>query len=256
MISFMRMTSHDIARSIDASALKLDTTHSDLLALVDACKKYDFGCAFIWQSYSEEMGRLLKGTSTEFGTSLAFPSGQETTENKVYQADYFVKLGADQVDMVMNVGWLKSGFYDKVAADISAVRKATKNTSLKVIIEAMLLSDEEIVKACEIVRECGADYVKSGTGFSAAPTTLHHIALMKQTVGDACKVKAAGGVRDVDTILKMRALGCDRFGIGLASAIKIMEEANRHPEGFELPELDRGAIAGQSEARATTADTY
>jgi deoxyribose-phosphate aldolase len=233
----MKMTPHDIARSIDISALKLDTTHGDLITLVESCKKHDFGCAFIWQAYSEEMARLLKGTNTEFGTSLAFPSGQETTENKVFQAKYFMSLKADQVDMVMNVGWLKSGFYDKVAADISAVREATKGTSLKVIIEAMLLTDDEIVKACEIVRDCGADYVKSGTGFSAAPTTPRHIALMKKTVGDACMVKAAGGVRDVGTILKMRALGCDRFGIGLSSALKIMEEANKSPEGFELPAI-------------------
>ncbi len=239
----MKMTAHDIARAIDASALKFETSHDDLMKLVQACKQYDFGCAFIWQAYSEELRDLLKGTSTEFGTSLAFPSGQETTENKVFQAKYFVSLGAHQIDMVMNVGWLKSGFYDRVAADISAVREACAGTSLKVIIEAMLLTDEEIVKASEIVRDCGADYVKSGTGFSAAPTTLHHIALMKKTVGDRCKIKAAGGVRSVETILKMRALGCDRFGIGLASAVSIMQEAAKCPEGFELPEMNLDAEA-------------
>ncbi len=119
-----------------------------------------------------------------------------------------------------------------------------------------MLTDEEIVKASEIVRDCGADYVKSGTGFSASPTTLHHIALMKKTVGDACKVKAAGGVRDVDTIVKMRALGCDRFGIGLASAIKIMEEANRHPEGYEIPTLDIDEYAAPQAKAASGPDTY
>ncbi|MDR1530893.1 MAG: deoxyribose-phosphate aldolase [Clostridiales bacterium] len=234
----MIMTPHDIARSIDASALKIDTTHDDLLSLVAACKQYDFGCAFIWQSYSEELRDLLKGTETEFGTSLGFPSGQETTENKVFQAKYFVSLGAGQIDMVMNVGWLKSGFYEKVAEDIRAVREACRGFSLKVIIEAMLLDDAQIIKACEIARDCGADYVKSGTGFSSAPTTTRHIALMKRTVGGACKIKAAGGIRGLDTLLKMRALGCDRFGIGLASAVNIMREAEKHPEGFALPDVD------------------
>ncbi len=108
----MKMTPHDIARAIDVSALKLDTGYEDLQALTDACKKYDFGCAFIWQAYSEDMARMLKGTDTQFGTSLAFPSGQETTGNKVFQAQYFTSIGADQIDMVMNVGWPpgKKGF--------------------------------------------------------------------------------------------------------------------------------------------------
>ncbi len=239
----MKLTAHDIARTIDASALKIDTTHGDFLDLVAACRKYDFGCAFIWQSYSEDLAKALKGSSTEFGTSLAFPSGQEVTANKVWQAKYFMDLGADQIDMVMNVGFLKSGFHDRVRDDILAVREATRGFSLKVIIEAMLLSDEQIVEASEIVRDCGCDYVKSGTGFSSSPTTLHHVALMKKTVGDRCKVKAAGGVRDVDTLVAMYALGVDRFGIGLSSAIKIMQQAEAVPGGIEVPDLDRNAYA-------------
>jgi deoxyribose-phosphate aldolase len=139
--------------------------------------------------------------------------------------------------MVMNVGWLKSKRYDQVKADIAAVREATKYTSLKVIIEAMLLTDEEIVKACEIVADCGANYVKSGTGFSAEPTTLHHVALMKKTVGDRCKVKAAGGVRSLDTLTQMYALGVTRFGIGYKSAIAIAEEAKLCNDKIAIPDL-------------------
>jgi deoxyribose-phosphate aldolase len=136
------------------------------------------------------------------------------------------------------VGYLKSGFYERVHDDIMAVRKTARGFSLKVIIEAMLLTDEQIVKASEIVRDCGCDYVKSGTGFQAAPTTLHHVALMKKTVGDHCKVKAAGGVRDLDTLVKMYALGVERFGIGMASAIKIVEQAEKFPSGVDVPVLD------------------
>jgi deoxyribose-phosphate aldolase len=234
----MKLTTHDIARSMDISALKIDTNYQDLLDMVSACKKYDIGCAFIWAGFSADMGKMLKGTNTEFGTSLSFPSGQEITEAKVEQAKYFMSLGADQIDMVMNVGFLKSGFYDRCYDDVMAVRKATKGFSMKVIIEAMLLSDEQIIKACEIVRDCGSDYVKSGTGFQSAPTTLHHVALMKKTVGDRCKVKAAGGVRDLDTLVKMYALGVNRFGIGQASCIKILQQADAYPDGIEVPVLD------------------
>lgn len=234
----MKLTQHDIARTLDISALKIDTSYQDLVDMVEACKKFDIGCAFIWAGFSADLGKMLKGTNTEFGTSLSFPSGQEITEAKVEQARYFMSLGADQIDMVMNVGFLKSGFYDRVHDDVMAVRRATKGFSLKVIIEAMLLSDEQIVKACEIVRDCGCDYVKSGTGFQSAPTTLHHVALMKKTVGSRCRVKAAGGVRDVDTLVKMYALGVSRFGIGMASALKILEQAAQYPGGIEVPVLD------------------
>lgn len=233
----MKITYAQFAKMIDASSLKLDTSYDDYHALVAACKKYSFGCVFIWPAYYAEMREALKGTVTEFGTSLSFPSGQETTETKVQQARLFTSLGAQQVDMVLNVGWLKSKKYDMVKADIAAVREATKYTSLKVIIESMLLTDDEIVKACEIVADCGANYVKSGTGFSAEPTTLHHIAVMKNTVGNRCKIKAAGGVRSLDILTKMYSLGVTQFGIGYKNAIAIAEEAMLLKDGIEIPEL-------------------
>lgn len=219
------LTAADIAYLIDASTLKLDTSYEDVTRLIEACKKYRFGCAFAWPAYYELLREGLKGTQTAFGASLSFPSGQETTFIKVAQAHYFESLGAAEVDMVMNVGWLKSGRYNEVLEDIKAVRYACKNSSLKVIIEAMLLTDEEITAACRIVMDAGADYVKSGTGFSASPTTIHHVEVMKKAIGDTIKLKVAGGVRDLQTLIQMYKKGADRFGIGLASAISIMEEA-------------------------------
>ena len=219
------LTAADIAYLIDASTLKLDTSYEDVTRLIEACKKYRFGCAFAWPAYYELLREGLKGTQTAFGASLSFPSRQETTFIKVAQAHYFESLGAAEVDMVMNVGWLKSGRYNEVLEDIKAVRYACKNSSLKVIIEAMLLTDEEITAACRIVMDAGADYVKSGTGFSASPTTIHHVEVMKKAIGDTIKLKVAGGVRDLQTLMQMYKKGADRFGIGLASAISIMEEA-------------------------------
>jgi deoxyribose-phosphate aldolase len=236
-IHIVKITYAQIAKMMDPSSLKLDTSYDDFNALVAACKKYSFGCVFIWPAYYAEMVEAVKGTVTEFGTSLSFPSGQESTETKVNQARYFTSLGAEQVDMVMNVGWLKSGRYEQVRADIAAVREATKYTSLKVIIEAMLLNDDEITKACQIVADCGANYVKSGSGFSADPTTLHHIAVMNKAVNGRCKIKAAGGVRSLDTLVKMHALGVTRFGIGYKNAIAIAEEAMAMKDGIEIPDL-------------------
>ena len=233
----MKLTAHDIARKIDASVLKFDTSLDLVDQMLDACKKYDIGCCFAMPCFSEYLSKKLKGTNTELGTSLSFPSGQGTTEFKVHEAEYFMSLGADQVDMVMNVGWLKQGWYDKVAEDIKAVRKATEGTSMKVIIEAMLLTDEEITTASKIVMDCGANFVKSGTGFSPDPTTVHHVEVMKAAVGDGCRIKVAGGIRDLKTLLLMNDAGAERFGIGLAASIKIIEDAMKYPDGVEASML-------------------
>ncbi|MDR1755027.1 MAG: deoxyribose-phosphate aldolase [Eubacterium sp.] len=234
------LTIKDIAYMMDPSILKLDTSYEDLDDLIAACKKYDFGCAFAWPGYYEEMShRLREETKTAFGTSLGFPSGQEATKTKVQQAEFFMTMDPAEVDMVMNVGWLISKRYKQVEDDISAVRKATIGSSLKVIIEAMLLNDDQITEACKIVMSAGADYVKTGTGFSSAPTTAHHVEHIRKTVGPDYKVKVAGGVRSLDTLLRMYKLGADRFGIGLPSALKIIEEAKRLPNGqISMLEID------------------
>lgn len=218
------LTMKDVAYMMDPSVLKLDTTLEDVEEMVELCKKYDCGTCFCWPCYYPQLVEMLKGTNTAFGTSLAFPSGQEATVTKVQIAEYFMTMNPVENDMVINVGWLKSGRYDLVLEDIKAVRKATEGTSLKVIIEAMILTDDEIRKACELCLEGGADYVKTGTGFSAEPTTLHHVKVMKDAVGDRAKIKVAGGVRSLDILLKMYKLGACRFGIGCASAEKILEE--------------------------------
>ena len=130
-----------------------------------------------------------------------------------------------EVDMVMNVGWMRSKRFKETADDILAVRKVIGDTSLKVIIEAMQLTDEEIVNACKVCLDAGVDYVKSGSGFSQTPTTLHHVELIKETIGDQAKIKVAGGVRDLKTLLQMYKRGARRYGIGFRNAVKIMETA-------------------------------
>ena len=220
------LTSKDIAYMMDPSVLKLDTTPEDVDHMVEIAKKYGCGTRFCWPCYYPQLSAALKGTGVAFGTSLAFPSGQEATKTKVSLAKAWAQFDPQEHDMVMNVGYLKSGRYDECLADIKAVREVTEGISLKVIIEAMLLTDDEIKKACEIVVASGADYVKSGTGFSVGnPTTLHHVKMMKDAVGDSIKIKVAGGVRSLDTLLKMYKLGACRFGIGCASAEEILADA-------------------------------
>lgn len=222
------LTKDDIAYMMDPSVLKLDTTIDDVKHMVEVCKKYGCGTCFCWPCYYPELVELLEDAEvTKFGTSLAFPSGQESTKTKVYLAKDWAPLEPATNDMQMNVGWLKAGLYDLVLNDIKAVREATPGVPLKVIIEAMLLTDEEIAKAAELCVEAGADYVKTGSGFSVGkPTTVHHVKVIKDTIGDRAYIKVAGGVRDLNTLLKMYKVGATRFGIGCAAAEKILAEVD------------------------------
>jgi deoxyribose-phosphate aldolase len=232
-----KLSQRDVAQLIDISALKIDTSYEDVQRLIADCKKYDIGAAFVWPCFSHVLGKEVKGTATAFGTSLSFPSGQEPTLIKVKQAEYFVSLQADEIDMVMNVGYLKSGWFKEALEDIKAVRKACEGTSLKVIIEAMLLSDKQIEDACKIVLDSGANYVKSGTGFQTVPTTLHHVEVMKKSVGNQIKIKVAGGVRDLATLITMYDMGVARFGIGMQATENIIEEAGKYPGGVEVKRM-------------------
>lgn len=221
------LTKEDIAFMMDPSVLKLDTTIHDVEHMVEVCKKYGCGTCFCWPCYYPRLVELLEDAEvTKFGTSLGFPTGQETTETKVFLADQFMALEPATNDMQMNVGWLKAGLDDLVYEDIKAVREATPGVPLKVIMEVMLLTDDEIRRACELAIKAGADYVKTGSGFSANPTTIHHVKVITDTIGDRVKLKVAGGVRDLTTLLKMYKLGACRFGIGCASAEKILAEVD------------------------------
>jgi len=224
----------DLAFVMDPSALAINASYEDMYEMVEYCKQYDFGCSFTWPAYYPEFSAALKGTNTAFGASLAFPSGQEPTFIKQKQAEWFMTMDAVEVDMVMNVGWLRSKRFKEAADDIRAVRDVIGSVSLKVIIEAMQLTDEEIVNACNVCLDAGADYVKSGSGFSHDPTTLHHVELIKETIGDRAKIKVAGGVRDLKTLLQMYKRGARRYGIGFRNAVRIMETAMRQ----EVQEFD------------------
>ncbi len=218
------MTKHEIARLIDISAVRADSTLKEINEVVEAAKQHDFICVFAMPSMVDKISEpISQMPSVLCGGVVGFPSGAETTPCKVFQATELKAKGCDEIDMVINIGKLKSGLIDEVCEDILKVKEVVSPLPLKVIIEVALLSDEEIVTASKIVMECGATFVKTGTGWAGA-TSLHHVKLIKQTVGDNILVKVAGGVRNLETLLEMRALGVSRFGIGYNSALEIMKQ--------------------------------
>lgn len=209
---------------IDVSALQTFNTEADIQMLMDTARKFHFLCVFALPCHSALLVEVLKDEDILVGAPIGFPSGGDMTKTKVFQAKTLYDIGCDEFDMVLNVGWLKSKQYGKVEYDIKAVFSAINGRPLKVIVEAMYLTNEELIEACKIVMHSGAEYVKTGTGWAPQPTEFRHIELMAKTVDGKIKLKAAGGIRDVDSICKMHEMGVSRFGVGVKSGIEIMKE--------------------------------
>lgn len=220
------MNSNQIARMIDISAVRTDATIEEIDCIIELVKKYQFICAFAMPCFTKYLVDALKETPNSLvGGVVGFPSGADTTFIKVATVKDMMSLGVDELDMVINVGALRSGNYKMVEEDIRAVVEAAQGIPVKSILEVGYLTDYELAKGAEIAVKAGVTYVKTGTGWAQKPTTLEHIKRIKATIGDAALIKAAGGVRTLDTMLEMMDAGCSRFGIGLKSAQSIMDEA-------------------------------
>ena len=221
----MTETLHDIAKLIDISSVRADSTLEEVIKVADAAKKYNFIYAFTMPYLTSELVHLLKDRDDIMvGGVVGFPSGADTTEIKVAAAKQLLALGVNEIDMVINVGALKSRKYDVVRDDIKAVVDAC-SVPVKSIIEIAYLTDDEIRTASRLAVEAGVRFVKTGTGWASKPTTVETIKIIKKEIGDAALIKAAGGIRELSTLLEMVKEGCSRFGIGLDTAIHIMEEA-------------------------------
>lgn len=214
----------ELSQLVDISAVRADSSLEEVNQIIDSAKKHNFICVFPMQSFVPHAIQALKEKETVgVGGVVGFPSGADSTTSKVFQAREMKDAGCREIDMVMNIGKLKSGLYNEVADDIRQVKAAIVPLPLKVIIEVALLTDEEIRKAATLTLEAGADFVKTGTGW-AGSTTLHHIEQIKAAVGNRIKLKVAGGVRTLQTLEAMYNAGVCRFGIGYKSALSIMEE--------------------------------
>ncbi len=220
-------TIQEIASIIDISAVRAESTWAEIQNILAAAKKYPFICLFSMPGMIDRIRpHLAEIPGVKLGGIVGFPSGGETLETKLFEARQMKEKGCDEVDMVLNIGKLKSGMLDEVKDEIVKVRAAVSPLPLKVILEVVLLTDEEIRQASRIVRDSGAAFVKTGTGWAGA-TTNHHIEVIKEAVGNTIPLKVAGGVRSLDTLLEMWHMGVSRFGIGYKSAIHILEEAQK-----------------------------
>ena len=213
-----------LAKYIDHTLLKPEATQDQIDAIFEEAKQYDFASVCINPYWVARAKAALAGTDVNVCTVIGFPLGANTTQVKVYEAGLAIDEGAKEVDMVINVGELKAKHNDQVKADIQAVAEAAhaKGALLKVIIECVLLSDEEKVRACELSEAAGADFVKTSTGFAGGGATVHDVALMRQTVGDRLGVKASGGIHNYQDAMALIEAGASR--LGASAGVAIMKE--------------------------------
>lgn len=215
----------EIASLIDHTLLKPDATQDQIAQLCYEARKFGFATVCINPTYVRLCAQLLKGSTVGVCTVVGFPLGATPPEVKAYEAQRAIDEGATEVDMVINVGALKSRDYALVERDIATVARTCHagGALLKVIIEAALLTDDEKVKACELAKAADADYVKTSTGFGPGGATPHDVELMRRTVGPELGVKAAGGIRSLEDAQAMVAAGATR--IGASAGVKIVQQA-------------------------------
>lgn len=220
----MDYTCDDIAKMIDHSLLRPELTVEDIRKGCQIARKYKVATVCCAPCNVHAVMELLVGSSVKTTTVVGFPHGYNATATKVFEAEQAIKDGAVELDMVLNIGKLLSGDYEYVKEDIQAVVEAAhrRNVPVKVIFENYYLTDEQKKVACRLCEEAGADFVKTSTGFAGGGATLEDLQLMRDNVSEKVQVKAAGGVRDLDMALKVRQIGCTRFGATRTETI--MEE--------------------------------
>jgi deoxyribose-phosphate aldolase len=214
------ITYEQLAKTIDHSLLKPELTEADVIAGCEIARRYNVASVCVKPCHVELVVRLLEGTTVAVGTVIGFPHGAHTTAAKVFEAQDAMAHGAVELDMVQNIGELRSGHADYVRDDIRAVVQAARGKALvKVILENAYLTDEQKVLACKLAEEAGADFVKTSTGYAPSGATLADLRLMRASVGPHVQVKAAGGVRTLDAALEVIDTGTTRIGATATAAI-------------------------------------
>lgn len=219
------MTREELAKLMDISAVQAQNTHADIDECCRLAEEYGVAAVFVLPAHVPYLvKRLGTGRTTPIASVSGFPGGSETPRIKAATARELVEMGCDEVDMVNNVTWLKANERAAYVDDVAGVVAAAGGRPVKVILECHWLTDDEIARACNWCVEAGASWVKTGTGWAPTGATLERVTLMKKTVGDRCGVKAAGGVRTLATLQAMYDVGVRRFGVGVGSARKILDE--------------------------------
>ncbi|MDR1291686.1 MAG: deoxyribose-phosphate aldolase [Planctomycetaceae bacterium] len=227
-MSLEKLDVKTVASMLDVSAVQASSTKKDVLEYAEIAIKYDCKAVFVLPSFLPLLREIRGERNGKFliGAPVGFPAGGMTTEAKVLEAKSYLKFDVDEFDLMINVGFLLSGMYKEVRDDIKAVKDAVGEKTVKVIIECHYLDMELMKYAAEAVVSGGAEWVKTGTGWTPTGATFENIAYLKKIVDNTAKVKAAGGVRDLETIQKMIKLGAERFGVG-GRAKRILEEAEK-----------------------------
>lgn len=207
-----RPSYRDVAKTIDHSLLRPELTLDEVREGCALARKYDVASVCVRPADVQLAAAELEGSDVLVGTVVGFPHGSSTTSVKVAETLQAVADGADEIDMVLNIGWMKSGEYDRVQDDIHQVVEAAQGRPVKVILENAYLTEEEKVEACRRVEAAGAHYVKTSSGFAPSGATLEDVRLMRATVSPTVKVKSAGGVRTLDVLLEYIDAGIDRTG--------------------------------------------
>ena len=208
---------------IDHTILKPTATILDIEKLCKEAIDHKFYAVCVNGCYTKLAKKKLEGSKVKLAVVIGFPLGAMSTASKVFEAQDCIANGANEVDMVINVGWMKSAKFNLVQQEISSIKKAIGGKVLKVIIETCYLTKEEKIKACTLALEAGADFVKTSTGFGTGGATLEDVKLMKDVVGSKAKIKASGGIKDRATALKYIALGVSRIGTSSGIAIASTE---------------------------------
>ncbi len=211
--------SQKIAGMIDHTLLKQESTINQIKNLCSEASLHNFASVCINPGFVSLCKDLLKGSTVKVCTVIGFPLGANTTESKSFETRDAIANGAQEIDMVINIGQLKSKNYIYVQDDIKAVVEAAKGSIVKVILEIALLTDEDIIKGCQLAKAAGANFVKTSTGFAKGGATVHAIELMKTTVGSSMEIKASGGIHNIDDAKKMIKAGATRIGASASVSI-------------------------------------
>lgn len=219
------MNTSEILKHVDHTLLSQTATWEEIRQICDDAIKYQTASVCIPPSYVKQASEYVQGRMAVC-TVIGFPNGYMTTKAKEFETKDAVANGASEIDMVINIGWLKDKKYDLIEEEIRTLKAACEGNILKVIIETCLLTDEEKVKMCEIVTKAGADYIKTSTGFSKAGATFDDIELFSKNIGPGVKMKAAGGISSMDDADKFLSLGADRLGTSRIIKLARNEEAS------------------------------
>ncbi|MHC4740823.1 MAG: deoxyribose-phosphate aldolase [Planctomycetota bacterium] len=226
----MNFTQSEVAGMMDFSAVRADCSLDDIRLMAEKAREYRPIAVFALPAWTCVLRDMLgEASETKIGGVVGFPSGGDTTASKVFQAKELIAMGVVELDMVINIGKLRSGLSEQVEEDIRAVVQAAGQMPVKVIFECGHLSDEQIRCACDLSVRAGARYVKTGTGWADCSRIREYVSLMHSCVGDSVGIKAAGGIRALEMLIDLYQRGARRFGVGISSAVEILEQCR--PDG-------------------------